>query len=74
MIDQLAFLQTKDEELYLLIRAILKEELEHLAYAEERIMPARYRGLLTWIISTSTDLVIWLSTQGDVTRMKRAIA
>jgi 3-demethoxyubiquinol 3-hydroxylase len=73
--DQLFFLSGRDGELHDLIKSIQIEELSHLHHAEDNItnngFPAR---LLDRIVSLSTDVVIWLSTWGDSTRMKREIA
>jgi ubiquinone biosynthesis monooxygenase Coq7 len=70
--DQLHFLQTRDPELFDVIRSIRAEELAHLHHAEERIVttgPAR--RVLYRVITWATDAVIWLSTWGDSTLMAR---
>ena len=72
--DQLLFLEHRDPELYALIKSIQNEELMHLSHAEERIVSkGSCSRLLSSFISKSTDLVIWLSTWGDSTRMARDI-
>ena len=70
--DQLAFLRLRDAELYQLIAGIRIEEEGHLDLAR------REKGAANWItrvfgafISRSVDLVIWLSTWGDSSRMRR---
>ncbi len=70
--DQLHFLEGRDAELYAMIREIQQEELSHLSHAEARISnPSAAQRLLRRIISDITDVVIWLSTWGDSTRMAR---
>jgi len=70
--DQLHFLTGRDEALSGIILSIRQEELAHLHHAEARIVTkslassALYRSV-TW----ATDIVIWLSTWGDSTRMAR---
>lgn len=73
--DQLFFLRERDLELHALIAAIQAEELHHLDYAEERITTrSLWKRSLSGFISVATDLVIWLSTWGDSTRMARELA
>jgi 3-demethoxyubiquinol 3-hydroxylase len=69
--DQLAFLAGRDSELHGIISAIREEELSHLHYAEAQIVTAAapYR-LLGGLISYTTDVLIWLSTWGDSTRLR----
>ena len=71
--DQIRYLADKDIELQQLILAIEKEELEHLEYAENNARESFLSKPLFGFITLSTEIVIWLSTQGDVTRMKKAI-
>ena len=72
--DQLAFLEGKDHELHALIADIQIEENQHLDYAEARTGTIGISGkLLEQLIVISTEAVIWLSTQGDVSRMKKEI-
>jgi ubiquinone biosynthesis monooxygenase Coq7 len=72
--DQLHFLKERDQELYGIIEDIREEELSHLHHAESRIAGPRAEqrpmGRLIWI---ATDVVIWLSTWGDSTRMAREL-
>lgn len=73
--DQLFFLRDKDPELHALIDAIQAEELHHLNYAEERIVSTSWWARwLSAFIAAATDVVIWLSTWGDSTRMARDLA
>ena len=70
--DQLFFFRDKDAELYAQIKAIQIEEESHLNHALERIAGTTpWTRLLTTIISTSTDALIWLSTWGDSANMAR---
>lgn len=73
--EQLTFLHGRDDSLRDLILGIQGDELEHLEYAQARIS-RRGAGsaLLTKIISLATELVIWLSTWGDSTRMAREVS
>jgi ubiquinone biosynthesis monooxygenase Coq7 len=70
--DQLHFLRTRDAELYGIIHEIQDEELSHLSHAEAQIVnPSAAQRSLRRFISVTTDVVIWLSTWGDSTRMAR---
>jgi 3-demethoxyubiquinol 3-hydroxylase len=72
--DQLYFLKGRDDALAEIIVSIREEELGHLHHAEERIgrmnlaSSARHRA-----ITCATDIVIWLSTWGDSTRMAKEL-
>jgi 3-demethoxyubiquinol 3-hydroxylase len=73
--DQLHFLRSRDPELHALIVAIVDEELMHLSHAEARIATkGSWSRLLDTLISKTTDVVIWLSTWGDSSRMARELA
>ncbi|MGV8995980.1 MAG: demethoxyubiquinone hydroxylase family protein [Parvibaculaceae bacterium] len=72
--DQIRYLDGKDAELRNIILDIEKEEIEHLEYAQEHVKRSWLTKPLFGLITVSTEIVIWLSTQGDVTRMKKAIA
>ncbi|ESQ78303.1 demethoxyubiquinone hydroxylase family protein [Asticcacaulis sp. YBE204] len=71
--EQLAFLTSRDEALKALITEIQIQELGHLEYAQMRIRPSRFNAPLERLIVVATETVIWLSTQGAVTRMIRAL-
>lgn len=72
--DQLYFLATRDAELHADILAIREEELAHLRHAEERLAaPNIALNGLRAVIAFATDVLIWLSTWGDSTRMARAL-
>jgi ubiquinone biosynthesis monooxygenase Coq7 len=70
--DQLHFLSHRDAELHGIILSIREEERSHLRHAERQLAAPGLlqRGLRT-AISGITDLLIWLSTWGDSTRMAR---
>jgi ubiquinone biosynthesis monooxygenase Coq7 len=70
--DQLHFLSGRDADLHALILSIREEELAHLRHALDHLdMPDRAQRALQAAISAVTDLLIWLSTWGDSTRMAR---
>lgn len=72
--DQLGFLHDRAPGLHQLITGIQIEEREHLRYAQQQI--ARHgvwEELLTWTISLSTEIAIWLSTWGESTRMAKIL-
>jgi len=71
--EQIHFLAGKDEPLRALIANIQVEENTHLAYANRHLQPSALNAPLEAIIVLSTEIVIWLSTQGAVSRMKAAI-
>ena len=73
--DQLAFLADRDPQLHTLIASIQQEELAHLREAENN-QRARglARALLLPLVSGLTDLMIWLSTWGDSSRMRAEMA
>jgi len=70
--DQLHFLAGRDAELHAIILSIREEELSHLRHALSQLHEPGplQRGLQT-AISAITDVLIWLSTWGDSTRMAR---
>lgn len=72
--EQIRYLEGKDTALRDLILEIEKEKIQHLRYAQTHVKPGWLAKPLSRFISMSTDLVIFLSTQGDVTKMKHAIA
>ena len=72
--DQLHFLEGRDAELYRLIHSIREEELSHLHHAQSQLSPPTVpRHLLRAAITQITDVLIWLSTWGDSTRMAREL-
>jgi ubiquinone biosynthesis monooxygenase Coq7 len=70
--DQLHFLAHRDADLHRLILSIREEELAHLRHALGQLdRTGRAQRALQLAISAITDLLIWLSTWGDSTRMAR---
>lgn len=71
MNDQIAFLSGKDDALKDLIETIKIEELEHLHFAQQHIRhtPLTRKGFKA--IYAVTEILICLSTQGGLGRMKR---
>jgi 3-demethoxyubiquinol 3-hydroxylase len=75
MDDQLHFLSNCDPELFSLIAGIQNEELEHLDHAERNIVGRTWWSRsLHGLVWTTTDILIWLSTWGDSTKMARDLA
>jgi 3-demethoxyubiquinol 3-hydroxylase len=72
--DQLAFLSSRDQELYSLIASIKSEELSHLDHAEKNLTS---RGpivrMLRRSIDAITEVLIFMSTSGDSVRMAREL-
>ena len=72
--DQLHFLAKRDPEFHAIILSIREEELAHLHHAEAQLRsPGRLLNALRQGIAVTTDVLIWLSTWGDSTRMERAL-
>ena len=72
--DQLFFLANRDRDLHGIILAIREEELAHLHHAEEQLKsPGPALNFLRSLISIATEVLIWLSTWGDSSRMTRAL-
>lgn len=70
--DQLHFLSDKDPQLHDAIEEIQREELQHLSHAVERLgRKTPVSNIMSRVISSLTDAVIWLSTQGASARMSR---
>jgi len=73
--DQLAFLENRDAELHGLIASIQDEELAHLREAEHNQTKRGFAyAILLPVIGSLTDLMIWLSTWGDSSRMRAEMA
>ena len=71
--EQIQFLTGKGEVLKTLITTIQIEENDHLSYANAHLRPSAFNAPLEAMIIFSTEIVIWLSTQGAVSRMEKAI-
>lgn len=73
--DQLQFLRDRDPDLYGLIQSIQSEELAHLNHAECRIATnATWSRALNGLIKSATNVLIWLSTWGDSSRIARDLS
>lgn len=73
--EQLLFLRRRDPELHTLIRSIQAEELSHLEHASESISSrSQWKRSLGAVIAFATEVVIWLSTWGDSSRMAKELA
>lgn len=70
---QLAFLAGRDAPLRELIAAIQVEERQHLDQAVHHLTPSPLNHAIEAVVNVSTEIVIWLSTQGAVTRMEKAL-
>ena len=73
--DQLHFLRGRDENLCSLILSIQQEEAGHLRHAREQIRTqAPWGRWLNGFVSGCTDWVIWLSTWGTSSKMRKELA
>jgi ubiquinone biosynthesis monooxygenase Coq7 len=74
LVEQIAYLSGRDEELADGIRKVQVEENEHLAFAEERHDPrAPIARLLSGVISIVTEALIFIATRGDSMRLNAAL-
>ncbi len=75
--EQMYFLAGRDRELHDIIFSIRDEELAHLVHAQTQLKGVTVHGIgarvLRSTISHATELLIWLSTWGDSTRMAQAL-
>jgi ubiquinone biosynthesis monooxygenase Coq7 len=72
--EQLHFLARRDADLHALISAIQEQELMHLKHAEQRLAKTLARGrALSAVITNATEVLIWLSTWGASTRLRRSL-
>ncbi|MBL9073550.1 demethoxyubiquinone hydroxylase family protein [Tabrizicola sp.] len=75
MTDQLAFLHSRDAGLHRLIESIRAEEEGHLSLArQEKTRTTWLTRAFETVIRGSVEVVIWLSTWGDSTRMRRDLS
>ena len=70
---QIAFLLGRDAALRDLIADIQVEERQHLDHAAGHLTPSPLNHAIEAVVNVSTEVVIWLSTQGAVTRMEKAL-
>lgn len=75
LVEQIEYLAPRDPEVAELIAEIQVEEDDHLAYADARHDPDSLasRADAAWI-ALSTEILIWLSTHGDSSRVHRELA
>ena len=76
MDDQAAWLVPHAPELATAIAAIRDEEVDHLHRAQQgrnTTRPAAWLRLLDLIVAASTELLVWLSTYGVSSRLRRQI-
>lgn len=75
--DQVEWLEQRDDQLAKVIGAIQFEELEHLKFAEEHSVRASWRNwarILDALVAAATESLIWLSTYGASSRLKKQVA
>ena len=70
---QIAFLASRDASLRDLIAGIQVEECQHLDYATGQLTPLPFNQAIETVVNISTAAVIWLSTQGAVSRMEKVL-
>lgn len=74
LVDQIAYLSGRDEELAEGVRKVQLEEMQHLAFAEARHDPrAPFARLLSAAISIITEALIFGATRGDSMRLNAAL-
>jgi len=72
--EQLRFLEVSDPPLAQIVASIETQEVEHLAYAESRHDPSRtFARILSAIVASATEALIFLSTRGDSIRLRQAL-
>jgi 3-demethoxyubiquinol 3-hydroxylase len=73
--DQLDFLTTRDRGLFALIESIRAEEEGHLKLAiDQKGGSSRLTRVVETVVRASVHAVIWLSTWGESSRMRRDLA
>jgi ubiquinone biosynthesis monooxygenase Coq7 len=74
LVEQIAYLSGRDDELAAGIRNVQVEEDAHLAFAEARHDPAApLARLLSATVSVVTEVLIWVATRGDSMRLNAAL-
>lgn len=71
--EQIAFLRRTNDPLADLIADIQVQEIEHLQFARARLQATPLSRVIEAFVGIATESVIWLSTQGAVTRMERGL-
>ncbi|MFN4297135.1 MAG: demethoxyubiquinone hydroxylase family protein [Brevundimonas sp.] len=71
LLEQISFLDRADPELADVVRDILKEEVDHLVYARDRL-PQRslILRMARTLVSVATEALIAISTRGDSFRLR----
>jgi ubiquinone biosynthesis monooxygenase Coq7 len=74
LVEQIAFLSGRDDELADGIRNVQVEEDAHLAFAEAHHDPAApLARLLSATVAVVTEVLIWVATRGDSMRLNAAL-
>jgi len=74
MVEQIAYLNGRDDALADGIRQVQVEEDAHLAFAEANHDPrAPFARALAVAVEIVTDILIWLATRGDSARLSAAL-
>lgn len=74
MVEQIAFLSGRDDELADGIRKVQVEEDAHLAFAEANHDPKTpVARMLSAAVGVVTEVLIWLATRGDSVRLNAAL-
>lgn len=71
--EQIVFLTQVNDPLADLIADIREQEIEHLEFARAHLRETPLSRLIDGFVGVATETVIWLSTQGAVTRMEQAL-
>jgi len=69
--EQIRYLNGRDDELRRIIEHIQIDEVLHLDYASQHMSPSVFSRFIVCGVALATESVIWLSTQGAVSRMIR---
>jgi 3-demethoxyubiquinol 3-hydroxylase len=70
MNDQIDFLEGRDDALRTIVENIRSEEIAHLDCARDHVRHTVLTRFAAGLIFLATEVLIWLSTQGDSSRMK----
>jgi len=72
LLEQISFLDRVDPELANVVRDILKEEVDHLLYARDRLSQrSRVLRMARALVGVATEALIAVSTRGDSFRLRR---
>lgn len=74
LVQQIAYLDGRDDALAACIREVQVEEDAHLAFAEQNHDPSTLSArALSWCVAWATEILIWLATRGDSARLGREL-